>query len=79
MGAVLVTFNAGLRIKGGVAVAADVRAAINQKDPATQLGGDALGEGETIEAGADDEDVGSLGGWSGLGSLGSFGGFDGGH
>ena len=73
MGAVLVAFNAGLGIKGGVAVAADVRAAINQKDPATQLGGDALGEGETIEAGADDEDVGGLGGWGGLS------GFGGGH
>lgn len=74
MGAVLVAFDTGLGVESGVAVAADVRAAVNQEDPATQLGGDALGEGETVEAGADDKDVGGLGSWGGFGGLSGFGG-----
>ena len=91
MGAVLVAFDTGLGVEGGVAVAADVRATVNQEDAAMELGGDAFGESETVEAGTDDEDVGSLRGLGGFergggvgrfGRLGGFGGlgsFGGGH
>ena len=60
MGAVLVHLDVGLGVALAVGVAAEVVAALEDEHAETQLLGAALGDGETEQAGADDDEVGKL-------------------
>ena len=53
--AVTVHLDAGVRVGFGVGVAADVRPPVDNEDALAELGGHALGDGQTEESGADDE------------------------
>ena len=55
--AVLVHLDAGLRLRLGVGVAADVRASLDDEDALVQLRRHALGDRQTEESGTDDEEV----------------------
>ncbi len=54
---VLVHLDAGLRLRLGVRVAADVRAPVQHQDALVQLGRHALGNRQTEESGTDDKEV----------------------
>jgi len=58
--AVLVHLHVGLRVTLGVGVAAQVVAAVDDEHAETELLGAALGDGETEQPGADDDEVGVL-------------------
>lgn len=60
MSAVLVAFDAGLRIELGVTVTTDVRTFIDEEDFFTEDVRNTLGHGEAKETSADNEDVGVL-------------------
>ena len=57
VGAVLVHLDAGLRLRLGVGVAADVRAPLEHEDALVELRRHALGNRQTEESGTDDEEV----------------------
>ena len=57
MRAVRVHLDAGLRLRFGVGVAADVRAPVQHQDPLVQLGRHALGDRQAEETGTDDKEV----------------------
>ena len=57
MGAVLVHLDAGLGLGRAVGVAADVVAAVEDEDLQAQVVGTPLGDGESEQAGADDDEI----------------------
>jgi hypothetical protein len=57
MGAVLVYFDTGLRLRLGVRIASEVRPPFNNQDPLAQLCRHPFGDRQPEEPGADDEEV----------------------
>lgn len=60
VGAVFMAFDAGNGIDLGGAIAADMIAAVDQEDALAELADNALSHSETIEASANDENVGAI-------------------